>query len=508
MADMGMFQGQYNKQVQSQTMSPQQIHAIKLLQMNVLELKTEIENELAENPVLEIGEFYESDMADQSPEVWNNDLDGVKSDEDLRSDIAHEDFESISKAEEFEENTYDLDSFEENFFKESQTSEDQEKSNYENYTSSEMTLNEFLSEQIGQNLKDEEEKRIAQFLIDNIDEHGMLQIDIKEVKDAQELSDIEFDEYYDVWIEDILKVVQTFEPVGCGSRDIREAFMVQLEQDGRANTLEYEILEKYYEDFRKKRIRDLVRKLDRPQEIIVECMKEITALPFYPGSKHEVRQDQSQYKVPDLILEYTDAGIMVIPNDGELPNLVINDMYRDIARDRRRKVSDDERKTKDYIKSKVDSANFLINSIAQRKKTLKRVMEAIVEYQEDYFNDKSENLLPMKLQDIADKVEIHQATVSRVVNSKYILTKKGIQNLKSFFSVSLQKDGEEDGVSNTEVMNMIKEIVEEEDKKKPLSDEKIANIITTKGIKVARRTIAKYREVMNIPSTRERKVLI
>ena len=519
MAGIGISHGQFQKQSLSQSMSPQQIHAIKLLQMNIIDLKTEIENELIENPVLEIMEDYDSDMADKNPDDWNDELNGTKSDEELRSDSKKEsdvseqveigdDFERISKIQEGVENTFDNDFLEGQFLKESFSADDQEKSNYENYTTSDSTLNEVLYDQIGLHRRDKEEVLIAEVLIDSIDETGILQVELEEIKNDEKLRSIEFDEYYLVWIEDILKLVQTFEPIGCGSRNIREALMVQLEQSGKGNTLEYEILEKYYDDFKKKRIRNLVRKLDRPQEIIIECINEIKTLPFYPGSKHETVEERSQYIVPDLILEYTEEGIIVVPNDGELPQLIINDMYRDIARDRKRKMSDSDRKTKEYIKDKVQSANFLINAVMQRKRTLKKVMEAIIEYQDGYFTNKTPNLIPMKLQDIADIVGIHQATVSRVVNSKYVLTEDGLKNLKSYFSTSLQKEGEADGVSNTEVMNMIKDIVEEEDKKKPLSDEKIANIISTKGVKVARRTIAKYREQLNIPSTRGRKVFI
>jgi len=519
MVEIGINYGQHQKQTQSQNMSPQQIHAIKLLQMNVLDLKAEIENELIENPVLEIGENYDSDMADHNPDDWNDELDGTKSDEELRKESEKEelnsdeikmgeDFDKIVKNDIASDNTFDNDFLEGEFLKESYSAEDGEKNNYENYTSSTKTLNEFLSEQIGLYLKDEEEQIIAQVLIDNIDESGLLKVSLKDIRNNEKLKNIDFDEYDLVWIEDILKIVQTFDPIGCGSRNIREALMVQLEQAKRAHTLEYEILEKYYEDFKKKRIRNLVRKLDRPQEIIVESINDIRNLPFYPGSKHKFIEETSQYIIPDLILEYTSEGIIVVPNDGELPSLIVNDMYRDIASNRKRKMSDSERITKDYIKSKVQSANFLINAVMQRKRTLKRVMEAIIEYQKNYFENENGNLVPMKRQDIADIVGIHQATVSRVVNSKYVLTKNGNEELKSYFSTSLQKDGIEDGVSNTEVMNMIKEIIDEEDKKKPLSDEKIANIITVNGVKVARRTIAKYREQMNIQSTRGRKVLI
>ncbi len=475
---------QSQQQRLEQRIAPQQINALKLLQMNIQSLEQEIKNELEENPVLELDEDFketEGVIEEQKYEDPEKELEIKEDKEEVEWDVI--------------EDSYELEEYDTSYLQERITKEDEEKYEIERFVKNSKSLQEHLLEQANLRFDSEEDKKIAEFIIGNIDDNGFLTLPIEEISRQLNMEDnIEK-------IEKILKEIQKLEPTGCGARDIREALLAQLEADGKENTLHYEIIEKYYDDFKKRKIRDLARKLDRPVKIIEEVIKEITKYPIYPGQKYTSSLDEYKYVEPDIIVRKDDKGEWIVEiNEGFLPKLKINKKYKDSIN------SKNDRKAKEFLAQKYEKANFIINSIKQRRETLQKVAKAILEYQKDFF-EKGEGLKPMTLADIAEMIGVHTATVSRAINSKYILTPYGMYKLKDFFSTSLPKDDseKEEDISAKEVMKMIEEIIANEDKSKPLSDEKIANILNSKNIKIARRTVAKYRDELGIPPARMRK---
>jgi len=472
-----------------QKQSPQQVLLSTLLQLPVLSLEQRIKMELQENPVLEEVMEEELEMEDElEPELsLEEEKEKDKTEEDEAEDTAEEEIE-IDEDKKDEEIDWDLVLNEDEY--EFRIPKDPNQEDFAPPMPSVQTLPEHLLEQLHL-IPDltEKEVLIGEHLIWNINEDGYLATSVEEI--ALNL-DVSVEE-----VEKVLKIIQRLDPVGIGARDLRECLLIQLEEKG-GSEIAKAILRDHYEDFRNKRFEKIAKKMEISLDQVKEAMEEIARLNPKPGEGY-VNQEQN-YVIPDVIVERVDDDFVISLNDSNIPSLRINPVYRKMLSDRK-SLSREER---NYLRKRLESARWLINSIHQRRATIYKVMHAILERQRDFFEKGPSHLRPMILKDIADDIGMDISTVSRVTNGKYVQTDYGVFELKHFFSEKLRTtDGEE--VSNKLIKNRIREIIENEDPHKPLNDQAIAEILKKEGVPIARRTVAKYREQMGIPVARLRR---
>jgi len=301
-------------------------------------------------------------------------------------------------------------------------------------------------------------------------------------------------------IEEARRIVLMLEPVGCGARDVRECLVAQLESRGEGDTLAAELVANHFEDLQPHRLQHLAKNTGRGLEELHDEIQKIRELDPYPG--REYTSEQPIYISPEVYIEKVEGDYVIYFSDGGSPRLRISQTYQTL-------LSKDEttKETRDFIKDKVRSAVDLLRNIEHRRQTIYRVVECIVKRQRDFLDYGVEHLKPMMLKDVAEDIGMHLSTVSRVVNRKYAHTPQGVIELRRFFSEGMMnEDGEE--VSTRILKLKIKKMIEAEDSKRPLTDDKIAKMLGRDGVKLSRRTVAKYRDQMNIPGSRERKVII
>ncbi|MEG0789115.1 MAG: RNA polymerase factor sigma-54 [Alistipes sp.] len=466
------------KQVLSlqQKLSPQQIQMIKLLELPTLQLEQRVKQEIEENIVLE--------EAERDPE-----------DEEKPQQISVDDYLR-------EDDTPSYKSHINNYSK-----DDKERPVY---ISGGRSLPEYLIEQLGYHDLTEREMHLATFLIGSIDDDGYLRRDLESISD-----DIAFTLGLEVLpeeLERLLKIIQELEPVGIGSRNLQECLLLQINREPlttRAQRLARKILTSYYEEFIKKHYDKLMARLQVSTDDFREAVDEIKRLSPKPGNLYvEGGADTTPYVIPDFILDYSDGHFDLALNSYNIPEVKINRRYVEMIREMvsaNGTVNEKDKEALQFVKSKIDSAKWFISAIKQRHDTLMRTMQEILSYQNEYFKegDKS-RLRPMILKDIADRTGLDVSTISRVVNSKYVQTQFGIILLKSLFSEAMQTDSGEE-VSSYEIKNILQECIKEEDKHRPLTDETLMDILKIKGYRIARRTVAKYREMLNISVARLRK---
>ena len=452
---------------QQQKLSPLQIQTIKLIELPVQELE--------ENPVLD--EDISSDKEeDEAPREVS--LSEYKDDDSipgyrLRSD-------NYSKDERPQYNTFSV--------KESFTQSLQEQLGYRNLT--------------------EHQYAVASFLIGSLDDDGYLRRSIESVVDDLSFrANVETDEEE---VLEMLKVIQEFEPTGVGARDLRECLLLQIRHCKKTPAVEnaVKILTNYFNDFTSKHFQKIMTRMNLSEEDLKAAMAKILKLNPSPGGQiDDSYTDQAQQIVPDFVLEYKDGDLQLSMPRFSVPELRVNRKYADILMEAATTSEKEKKEAAAFVKKKLDSAKWFVEAIKQRHNTLSSTMQAIVDYQREYFIDGDEaNLKPMVLKDIAEKTGFDISTISRVVNSKYIETHFGIYSLKYFFSEGLEnQEGEE--VSTRELKKALQECVDSEDKRKPLTDDELVDKMTEKGYKVARRTIAKYRDQLGIPKARLRKEL-
>jgi len=464
-----------------QTLSPQQILLSSLLQLPIVALEQKIKTEIEQNPVLELEdditeeldqENLEKELADRE-----QDVDGEK---DAEEEVGDTEADEID----WDEILNDPDGFEPQYNQYSGQKEHVDLPNPDR-----LTLTDHLIDQINLLQFNDLEHEIAEQIIYNIDDVGYLGTDL-EVIAANISTTVEK-------VEEILYEIQRLEPPGIGSRNLRECLLIQLEDKPEA-TIAYDIVDNYFDDFANKRFNKIEQKAGYTKEQIKEAQQIIERLNPKPGEG--LIDPETNYIVPDLIVERIDGEFVISLNDGNVPKLQLSNYYMTLYK-KGKKSGDKE--TRNFLKKKIDSARWFINSIHQRRTTMLRVMRAIVEKQYDFFDKGKEHLKPMILKDIADEVEMDISTISRVTNGKYVQTDRGVYELKYFFTESIKTDDGE--VSNRVIKDKIKEIVNEENKQKPLSDSKIAKILKDAGYTIARRTVAKYREQQNIPVARLRR---
>jgi RNA polymerase sigma-54 factor len=472
------------KLTQQLLMTPQLQQAIKLLQLSRLELEEFVSQQLEENPVLEEDnrthsedqvrekERTESEVADQSI--------GEEAAKMLDSNGSQEpDWESFSR---HKESDAPIPS--------TMQKKDSEAPNYENFVSRAKTLAEHLTTQISDIDLSDEEIKIARFIIGNIDDRGYLQLTLDEIVDELKV-DIDL-------IEGVLDSVQRLDPVGVAAQDLKECLLLQIKFLKLKNGVVEKIVENHLKDLEIRNYQAIAKSLQINIQEVVENIQIIAGLEPIPG--RQFAPDATQYVVPDVYIFKVGDEWSVGMNEDGLPPLQISKLYQDLMKETG-KAED-----KEYLSEKIKSAQWLIKSIQQRQKTIYRVAEAILQKQIEFFEQGIEHLRPMILKDIADELELHESTISRVTTNKYVHTPRGIFELKFFFNSSITtKDG--DGMASESVKRLISDFIKTEDPKKPYSDQRIVEYLEEKGIELARRTVAKYREQLNIsPSSRRKKL--
>lgn len=468
-----------------QKLSPLQIQVIKLLEIPTTQLEQRIKEEIEENPVLEFAENTEYD--DNGPVEEPHEKDEVSLDDYINDDNTH--------SYKLQSNNYSKD-------------DKQEDIPFSEGTS----FHEHLTSQLGLRMLSDEQVVIAEYIIGNIDEDGYLRREIDEIIDDMAFSlNVEVDEKEAL---EVLEVVQDFDPAGVGARDLQECLLLQLKKRDLTDPvieLAYTIIKSHFEEFTRKHYDKITKRLKIEEEDLKDALDEILKLNPKPGSSYSNSVTKIvQHIIPDFILEIEEGQLNLSLNSRNVPELRISQTYSDMLESytsNKKNQTRDQKEAVMFVKQKLDSAKWFIDAIKQRQNTLMTVMEAILDYQKEYFTEGDETFMrPMILKDIADVTDLDISTISRVSNSKYIQTHFGIFPLKYFFSEGLQTDtGEE--VSTREIKKILEECIANEDKRKPLTDDKLTEILREKSYNIARRTVAKYREQLDIPVARLRKEL-
>lgn len=470
-----------------QKLSPQQIQMIRLLELPTLELEERVKHELEDNPALEEGKEPQDDL-EHSEEVEDFAAEGSDNE-----DLSLGDYFSADDIPEY---------------KLQQMTERAERKEEIPFAEGE-SLSEFLLEQLRLRELPEKQVKIAEYIIGNLDDDGYLRRDLSAIAD-----DLVFQagvEAYEAEVEQVLRIIQDFEPAGIGARDLKECLLIQLNKREKteATRLALRILNSYFEDFTRKRYERILKTLDITEEELKRAIREITLLNPKPGSSWgDTMETAMSQVVPDFVVEANNGELTLSMNNRGVPDLRINqeyaEMFQDYAGNKANQTAD-RRDAVQFVKQKLDAAQWFIDAIRQRNETLQRTMETIICLQREFFLTGDETTLrPMILKDVAERTGYDISTISRVSNSKYVQTNFGVYPLKYFFSESMQTDtGEE--ISTREVKKIMKDHVDAEDKRHPLTDEELAAILKEAGYVIARRTVAKYREQLGIPVARMRK---
>ncbi|MFR9503216.1 MAG: RNA polymerase factor sigma-54 [Rikenellaceae bacterium] len=458
-----------------QKLSPQQIQMIKLLELPAMQLEQRVKQEIEENVVLD----------EVLPQGEDEEPRQLSMDEYLREDDTPSYKSRI--------NNYSKD--------------DKQRPVY---MTGGRSFQEFLTEQLGYKNLTERELNLATYLVGSIDEDGYLRRDLESISD-----DIAFTVGIEVSVselERILKIIHELEPTGVGARNLQECLLLQLDQFNHLSSsqrLARKIITYHYDEFVKKHYEKLMQRLQIDEDKFRDAIEEVKHLSPKPGNLYnEGGADTTPYITPDFILDNNDGVFDLSLNSYNIPEVKVSKRYVDMIRDMVGSDGSIKEKDKDaiqFVKSKIDSAKWFISAIKQRHDTLMRTMQAILEYQHDYFEDGDKSKLrPMILKDIAEATELDVSTISRVVNSKYVQTQFGIILLKSLFSEAMQTESGEE-VSSYEIKTILQQCIDEENKRKPLTDETLMEVLNSKGYRIARRTVAKYREMLDIPVARLRK---
>ncbi|MFT7419500.1 MAG: RNA polymerase sigma-54 factor [Arcticibacterium sp.] len=489
-----------------QRLSPQQIQFIKLLQIPTAELNQRIEEELEINPALEEGmEANEKTQEEEEYQEGEYASDDYKDDYDEYSDD-FSDFESLDNREKVDVSDY-LNKDDYAGYKMQSDSWEEERESMPVISID--TLMESLGEQLGYLKLDAKDEAIGNQLIGSIEDDGYIRRPVRSI-----CNDLAFGQNLYVSEEEVIIVlqkVQLFEPAGIGARNLQECLLLQIERLN-CKTIEClhakKIIESYFNEFTKKHFEIIQRKLDTDHDSLKEAITLITRLNPKPGSVGDA-DATAAYLMPDFIVTADNGKLDIILNSKNAPELRVSRSFSEMldTYDKSDKKSKSIKETVTFVKQKLDAAKWFIDAIVQRQQTLLRTMEAIVKYQHEFFWEGDESRLkPMILKDIAEKIDMDISTISRVANSKAVQTDFGIYPLKYFFSEGISTESGEDA-SSREVKNILKELIDAEPKHAPLSDDKLEKQLKKRGYKIARRTVAKYREQLNIPVARLRKQL-
>ena len=461
---------------QTQKLSPLQIQTIKLIELPTQELEQRIRKELEENPVLEENAASEDDDEDNAPREVS--LSEYKDDDPIPSY-------------KLKVNNYGKD----------------ERPVYNTFSVKE-SFTQSLMEQLGFRNLTEHQHAVAAFIIGSLDDDGYLRRDLDSLTDDMAFrAGIESDEKE---VEDMLHVIQEFDPPGVGARDLRECLLLQIRNLKQTPDVKNatRILRDYFTEFTSKHFTKIISRMGISEADLKAAIAKIVKLNPAPGGQiDDSYSEQAQQIIPDFVLTLENGELKLTMPRFSIPELKVNRKYADILMDAANSSEREKKEAAAFVKKKLDSAKWFVEAIKQRHNTLQSTMQAIIDYQHDYFMDGDEShLKPMVLKDIAERTGFDISTISRVVNSKYIETHFGIYSLKYFFSEGMENaEGEE--VSTRELKKALQECVDAEDKRNPLTDDQLVTEMTKRGYKVARRTIAKYRDQLNIPKARMRKEL-
>ncbi len=473
----------------SQKLSPQQIQLMKLIQLPTQAFEQRISQELEENPALEGGKDEKDSLDD---EFSNEEFDDFNDSETIETEINVDDYLSDDEIPSYKlaSNNY--------------SSDDEEKQTpYASGTS----FNQHLLQQLNTYRLNDEEKEIAQFLVGSVDESGYIRRDLQDIVD-----DLAFTQNVytsEEKIEEVLAIVQELDPAGVAARNLQECLLLQLDRKTESPSVELatEIIKEAFDHFTKKHYKKLLSKFDISEDELREAISEIEGLNPKPGGTYSGNTRIVEHVVPDFAIKIVDGELELTLNGRNAPELHVSREYTNMLKGYK-DAKDKSKSQKDavlFIKQKLDAAKWFIDAIKQRQQTLFVTMNAIMHHQQEYFLTGDERKLkPMILKDIADKIDMDVSTVARVANSKYVDTPYGTKLIKDFFSESMKNDQGED-VSTKEIKKILEITIAEEDKKKPLTDDKLAKILKEKGYPIARRTVAKYREQLDLPVARLRK---
>jgi RNA polymerase sigma-54 factor len=487
---------------QSLVLAPQLQQSLALLQAPTLELKALVEQELQQNPVLEEISEQEMDLREKSPGSDETETpttpDFAEPPEDVKFDAATE-RQTDDPVDDFQaefEKLVQMDQDWRDHFSQTNTvsrssAEDEEKREFMfNSITVEASLAQHLMEQVRDTNLSDEDRAIAELLIGNIDDYGFLMATVEELAAANNLPAEK--------ILQVLKVIQSFDPVGVGARDLRECLMLQLERAGKQETIEYRIIRDHMEALGKRKIPEIARGTGQSVDDIQEALARIGRLEPRPG--RAFLPVVEQYVAPEVFVVKNGYEFTVTTNDEQIPHLRISNVYKDLM-----SAGENNAEVKNYIREKIRAGKFLIKSLHQRQTTICNIGKEIVKRQREFMEKGVAHLKPMTMSQVADVVGVHETTVSRAVSGKYIETPQGVFEMKYFFTAGLQNANGEN-LSNTSVKDMIAEIFKAEDTAKPLSDQEVVKMLTAKGINIARRTVAKYRDELGILPSNLRRV--
>jgi RNA polymerase sigma-54 factor len=484
-----------------QKLSPQQIQLMKLLQVPTANLEERIKEEMEENPALEQEEENHDDHEEAKDEFTENAEENYE-----EPDGSETDYDNIDISEYVKEGDDDIADYKMRDDNYGSDEDDKKTIPFKTETS----FYETLLDQLGLLKLDEKEQKIAEQIVGSIDEDGYLRRETTAIVD-----DLAFRQNVmttEEEVESLIKRIQQFDPPGVAARDLQECLLIQLhrmQDEGKNVTVAIKAISKYFDEFTKKHYEKIQRGLDLNDEQLKEVMQQIIRLNPKPGGNVGEINKAESYVVPDFFIMNNGGKLELTLNSRNAPELRISEGYRDMLKEYDRGTKKDKRQKEAvlFIKQKIDSAKWFIDAIKQRQHTLLDTMTAIMNHQHDFFLTGDQTTLrPMILKDIAEKTGLDISTVSRVANSKFVQTEFGTYRLKFFFSESLSTESGEE-VSTREVKKILSDLIEAENKKKPLSDEHLTEMLQQKGYNIARRTVAKYREQLNIPVARLRKEL-
>lgn len=447
------------EQSQKLIMTPELRQAIELLQFNSLELKEYITTELEQNPMLESlssgDEFENLDKYTEDKEVdWKEYL---------------EKYDDISYRPQVDKNIKEY--------------------NYESFVSYDPTLKEHLMSQLNLVCLGNKEWKIGENIVQNIDENGYLNIPLEDIAEYMKCNVQE--------VEILLNIVQTFEPLGVGARDLRECLLIQVREIKPVESYIIRIIEEYLEDLGHNRIQKIAKELNIELEQVQDACDYIKRLEPKPGRCFHGNSDDVKYVTPDANIELIEGKFVVVLNETAGPRLNINSYYKEMMK------TGKDKNTIEFLNEKFNSAMWIIRSIEQRRSTIKKVIESILRFQMEFFLEGARSLRPLTLKDVAEDIEMHESTISRATSGKYVQTPRGLFELKYFFSSGLL--GDDGDISSISIKSTLKELIDGENIKKPYSDQKISEILKSQGINISRRTVAKYRDELNIPSSSMRR---
>jgi len=484
-----------------QKLSPQQIQLMKLLQVPTANLEERIKEELEENPALEVAEEDHDDgLTDDSKDEFES-----TETEEFESEGTQEEYDNIDISDyvnEYDDEVSDYKLRDDNY-----PDSDEQKTIPHKV---ETTFHDLLLDQLGMLTIDERTKRIAEQIVGSIDDDGYLRRETTSIVD--DLAFRQNIETNEKEVEEVIKKIQQFDPPGVCARNLQESLLIQLhrkKKDGKSVEMAIEVLTYYFDEFTKKHYDKIQRGLNLDDDQFREVIRQIVKLNPKPGGHVGETSKAESYVVPDFFIFNNAGSLELTLNSRNAPDLRVSEGYREMLKDYDRGTKKDKRQKEAvlFIKQKIDAAKWFIDAIKQRQQTLLSTMQTIMDYQREFFITGDETTLkPMILKDIAERTGLDISTVSRVANSKFVQTEFGTYRLKFFFSESLSTDSGEE-VSTREVKKILSDLIESESKKKPLSDERLTELLQEKGYNIARRTVAKYREQLNIPVARLRKEL-